>query len=235
MDLAMSRIGTSLAVVAALGAAPAAANTVLEFADLLDGYEYFFNPAYEEDGYRLSTSYGTHKASDTLARFGEEAVHLEVCCGPFASSMFIQKNDFGAFGASAFDVLGDPTQTYLYSLTDRFGNSFTEAQALPIQIEASGYLGGSVVATQMFSAAVTTFDLSAAFGNIDALQLSVSGAATSSLPQDAQWDLTDVMLDIDNIQVGAAAAVTSMPIPAGAVLLLSALGGMALTRRRRAV
>lgn len=232
----MSRLGTSLAFVAAMSAAPVGANTVLEFSDLLYGYEYFSNPAYAEGDYRLSRTYGTHQASDTLARLGEEAVHLEVCCGPFASSMFIQKDDFGAFGASAFDVLGNPTETFFYSLTDRFGNFYTEAQSLPLQIEASGYLAGSVVASQMFSASVTTFDLSDAFGNIDALQLAVSGADTSSLPQDAQWDLTDIGLDIDNIRVGAASttAVTSMPIPAGAVLLLSALGGMALTRRRRA-
>jgi hypothetical protein len=207
---------TALAVMTA-GAVSA---TTISFDALPDEggalYDAFGNSYYEEDGVRVSSSWGA------VANFGGPgAAHLDDSGTGFASSLTFTTG--GTFSVQSFS---------LSSFGYAFINSLIKLKA---NIIVTGYLGGSVVATNDFKMVrgfgdMQTVTLGAAFAGLDSFVISLINPYGFEQCFDApcgHFDLTSVELTKDPSPV---------PLPATAPLL--AAGGLALaalSRRRRRV
>jgi len=212
----------------------------LNFANSSD--EYLLDQSFEQDGFYLGDGrFVSGPIAETPSEYRisdvnwDSFLHIEDCCGPFSSSYVLAHEDGLPFDAHGFSAVGN-VRTYE---NDKFEMRDLRAP----NIGVTGYRDGEVVAEAFFQTVDydtrSQFSFGSAFDVVDRLVFSgaagrspASIAALAQLQSDGFTSLnyfTDVhssVFDLDLTIASDSEPVAPVPLPAGALLLLSALGFM---------
>ncbi len=165
-----------------------------------------FDP-YTESGFNV-----TDNSTYIIADAG--GMHLDISGGPYGATRTISAISGAVFSVTSLDIGSIWPSISVGGLlgAPRANISFT------------GFLGGASVAFAWGSSEIgnNTFNFDSAFSNIDSFLISGFDSGNNNYSQGI-----DVHLTIDNIVIAA------VPLPASALLLTAALGGIGFVRRRR--
>lgn len=200
----MNKFITILAGGAILAATTLAAQATTLTFDRSSGIP--FDP-YTESGFNV-----TDNSTYIIADAG--SMHFDISGGPYGATRTISAISGAVFSVASLDIGSIWPSISVGGLlgAPRANISFT------------GFLGGASVAFAWGSSEIgdNTFNFGSAFSNIDSFLISGFNSGNNNIAQGI-----DVHFTIDNINLAA------VPLPATALLLTTALGGIGFARRRR--